>query len=85
MHLFDPTPVTIAYPNWITRIMVLTIPLVTRIHMDRKHGPLKELMGRQGYLLSCFLHFDELDSVFMDGALVFAFPHAHDGVDALRL
>jgi hypothetical protein len=85
VDLFDSTPVAIANPRGITGGMIFAIPLITGIYMHRKHRSFEKLMRRKSYLLARLLHFNELDTSFVDGALMFSFSHTYHGVDSLRL
>jgi hypothetical protein len=46
MDLLDPATVAILNAYRVTRRVILTVPLITWVHVHRKHRSFKELMRR---------------------------------------
>jgi hypothetical protein len=53
--------------------------------MNSEHCPFKQLMGRQSYLGSRFFHFNELDPIFMDWAIMFTITHTNHSIHTVGL
>jgi hypothetical protein len=85
VYFFNPTPVPIPDPDGITGCMVFAIPLIAGIHMHGKYRPLEELMSRQSYSLSSFLHFYQLNAPFMDRAIMLSLANTNHGVHSFGL